>query len=163
MVAEAISNILTSSNALYVLALVLIILVLTIVGINKGWFRFKGKGLTIGKAKDDERMVIQRQWDFLKIKVDAFTSALLKEHEDLDEKVTKYIASRAEDVLQAMIVMNHININKAYVKLQQEKVLATIRKRTNNDFIYSEKFEEMVDVFVEELIKDLISIRESIK
>jgi DNA-binding transcriptional regulator YhcF (GntR family) len=66
-------------------------------------------------------------------------------------------------VLQAMIVMNHINIDKAYVKLQQEKVLATIRKRTNNDFIYSDKFEEMVDIFVEDLIKDLISIRESIK
>jgi DNA-binding transcriptional regulator YhcF (GntR family) len=66
-------------------------------------------------------------------------------------------------VLQAMIVMNHINIDKAYVKLQQEKVLATIRKRTNNDFIYSDKFEEMVDIFVEDLIKDLISIRESVK
>ena len=139
--------------------IILLIIVILVVGVKQGWFKFKGKGITIGDD-DVERRIIRQQWEYIHTKCDSLSSFLPK---GLDPYRVKYVIARFEDFYQQIIVYNHIKTDPEYIRLKQEMALALVLKRTENEYFRTEDFKKWFDNLNEEIIKRLVFIRETYK
>lgn len=154
---EAIASVLNGSNIIILLAFVLVMTVIGIILVRKGILSFNGKGVRLGIA-DNERTIIRNQLEYVHTVVEGVVAKLPV---DLDPIHTKYVLARAEDVLQNMVVFNHITTDEQYVRIKAEMVYNTVLKRTTHEYFRKPEFKKFCFDFTDDLIKRLVDIRKA--
>ena len=156
--AEVVNNLLTSKAFIPSLLFVVGLVVVSIVGIRQGWFKFKGKGITIG-ADERERTIIRQQIEYSEVVCNALINTFPKDL-NLDYYRTKYIIEKVFDELVKTISFNHISNDEAYVSVKQEVIYNVVLSRTEKDYFKTPEFKELAFKWVKDVIKKLVSIRE---
>lgn len=133
------------------------LVVVAIIGVKQGWFKFKGKGITIGED-ENERRIIRQQMEYCHTKCDSLISYLPK---GLDYYRCLYVISRFEDFLQQIIIYNHIKNDTEYIQLKYEMAYSLILKKTDNEYFRSEEFKKWFYDLVREIIDRLMTIRQT--
>lgn len=151
------TNIVNGQNFIPASIVLVVILCIGIVLVKKGILSFNGKGLSIG-IQEKERMIIQNQLEYTHTMIEGTIANL---PEGLDKTHAKYIFGRVEYVLTSAIALNHMTTNPSYIRIKQELVYNTVLKRTTNPYFKTPEFKDYCFKFVENLIKQLITIREN--
>ena len=154
---DVLNNLLTSKAFLPTLLFIAGSIVVIIVGVKNGWFKYKGKGLTIG-SDENERRIIRQQMEYVHTKCDSLISYLPK---GLDYYRSLYVISRFEDFLQSIIIYNHIKNDTEYIQLKYEMAYALILKKTEHDYFRSDEFKKWFYDLVREIIDRLVTIRQT--
>lgn len=150
------SDILTSSNAVVVLSFLLVFTIIGIILVKKGLLRFKGKGVELGNDKD--RNLIRDQWDYTTAVCEGKLSKL---HDHIsDVNLCKHIIDKVVDLFQLWIIVNAMSDNENYVKAKQKQVYAAICKRYTDEWIEGDEFKSCCNRFVEDLIRDLVRMKQ---
>ena len=145
-----------ASNGLWSLATIVLIVVILLFAVKKGWLGANIKGVRIGQD-EATRNLIRNAWEYSDCACDAqFTK--IRPYCKSDEEA-KYIIARVQDVMQKAIVYNHMTESESYVRAKQALVLNTIQKRLSNEHFFTPEFKSCCDRFVENLIKDLCRMK----
>lgn len=155
--AEAVAAIVTSKAFIPSIIFVIGLVVVAIVGIKQGWFKFKGKGITIGED-ENERRIIRQQMEYTHVKCDSILSYLPG---GLDHYRCLYVISKFEDFIQNMIIYNHIKNDSEYIQLKYEMAYSLVLKLTENEYFKSEEFKKWFYDLVREMIDRLVTIRQT--
>lgn len=157
--AEMANNLILSKGFIPTLIFVLVLVVFAIIGIKQGWFRFRGKGITIGDD-ERERTIIRQQIEYSESACNALIRTLPIKEQDLDIYRTKYIIEKVFDELVKTISFNHISNDESYVSVKQEVIYNMVLSSTEKDFFKTDDFKNYVFKWVKDIIKRLVNIRE---
>ena len=149
-----------ASNGIYSLLAVVFVFVALVILVRKGAISYNGKGLQVGKIKEEERTVIRNQLEYCHTMFEGFVSRLLQAHPSFSAVTAKYISGRCEDVMQTAIVLNHMTTSKAYIQIKQDLIYNTVIKRSTDNYFLTDEFKQECYDFVESMIKQLVLIRE---
>ena len=155
--AEVVNNIVTSRAFIPSIIFVIGLVVVATAGIRQGWFKFKGKGLTIGED-ENERRIIRQQMEYTHVKCESIISYL---PDGLDHYRSLYVISKFEDFIQNMIIYNHIKNDSEYIQLKFEMAYSLVLKLTENDYFKSKEFKNWFYDLVREMIDRLVTIRQT--
>lgn len=155
--AEVVNNLLTSKAFIPSIIFIIGLVVVATVGIRQGWFKFKGKGITIGED-ENERRIIRQQMEYTHVKCESIISYL---PEGLDYYRSLYVISKFEDFIQNMIIYNHIKNDSEYIQLKYEMAYSLVLKLTENDYFKSKEFKNWFYDLVREMIDRLVTIRQT--
>ena len=152
---ESITSILTSTNAVWVLGFITLILVIALVAVRKGWFYFNKKGIQIGKIQSSERNIISTQIQ----KVESFVrdTYFSMGYSDTNWRA-RFVCSEIEDVLYKAVAVNHISNNQTYVMLKQDAIWNCVLSYAPDKA--TEELKHDIYDYTKELIKQLVGIRE---
>lgn len=154
-----VNGVVNGPNALFALGFILLIIIIGIIAIKKGYISFNGKMLRIGED-EKTRNLIQNQFEYAQSVMEGCISDLPP---GLDVYRSKYIISKALDVIQKAIVFNNMSKEPYYVKAKQALVYQAVRKRADNVFFRSPEFKKYCDDIVERLIYDLVDMKLQMK
>ena len=146
-----------ASNGLWSLATIVLIVVILLFAVKKGWIGFKGHGLSVGKESEETRALIRNQWEFACSACDA-QFYKIRRYCKSDEHC-KYLVAKVTDIFQQMAVYNHISMDDSYIKAKQGLVLQAIRKRAEDSHFWSSDFEECCNKFVKETIRVMYEMK----
>ena len=149
------NSIVELANNKSVVFLVIVLLVMAMFLVRKGWFRLSTNSVTIGEHVS--RDLLRNQWEYASSSCEAQYTKI-REYCKSDEEA-RYIISKVNDIFQSMIVYNNINESENYVKSKQVLVLNNIQRLTSDEHFFSEDFKECCNKFVETLIKDLVRMK----
>lgn len=149
---EAIQSLGTNPLVLLILAGIFII---AFYMVKKGYFKFNGKGISIGETVPRE--LIRNQWEYAQSACEA-QFCKIRPYTDSDVEA-KYLISKVNDIFQSAIVYNYMSENESYLRAKQSLVLNCIQKRSKNEHFQSEEFKSCCNRFVENLIKDLVRMK----
>ena len=155
---DVLNNIVTSKAFIPSIIFVIGLVVVAIVGVKQGWFKFKGKGITIGED-ENERRIIRQQIEYSEVVCNALINTFPKDL-NLDYYRTKYIIEKIFDELVKTISFNHISNEEAYVSVKQEVIYNVVLSRTEKDYFKTPEFKEFAFKWVKDVIRKLVSIRE---
>lgn len=158
---EAISNILTSSNAISTLTFLAVCLIGAFVLIKTGMLQIHTKAVQIGAA-DMERNIIRLQLDFVRRHLVSVENNL-KKPAGYDEYLGKLIIEKVYDEYVNWITFNHISAAPDYVEVKQDSIVDIIGAYTVRPEFKSKEFEEFIRKDTRETIEGLIKIREVYK
>lgn len=159
---EAISVILTSSNALQAIASTLIVIAIIFVMIRAGMLRIKTSYLHIGMSDSDkERTIIREQCDWVHTYLEGLQSKILHMKPELKfgGYFTKYVLEIVYDEVVRWITFNHIENNERYVKVKQEKIASLVYSMNIDSTFKTPEFRQRMDKWTEEVIHTLLDIR----
>lgn len=143
-------------SGLPALILVFAVVLIMLFAIKKGWISFSGHGLKVGETIPRE--LIRNQWELAQTTCEA-QFAKIRPYCETDVEA-KYLISKINDIFQAAIVYNYMSTNENYITAKQHLVLNSIRKRSSNPHFQSLEFEDCCNRFTENLIKDLVRMKE---
>ena len=158
---ESISEVLTSGNALIVLAFLAFFLII-------GWWLIRHGLLVIHTdtvemgAENRARAIIQHQCEYCQTHLEALLANIDKP-EGYDEFRGKYIIERMYDEYVFMITQNHITTNAGYVHVKQEKIVALVDSLTIFPEYKTDEFKEMLRQDTKKCIEMLVEIRKTYK
>lgn len=155
--AEVVNNLLESKAFIPSLLFVIGLVVTAIIGVKQGWFKFRGKGITIGKD-ENERRIIRQQMEYLHTRCDSLESYLPK---GLDHYRSLYVISQFTNFLENIIIYNHIKNDTEYIQLKFEMAYSLVLKLTENEYFRSEEFKKWFYNLVREIIDRLVTIRQT--
>ena len=156
---ESISEILTSGNALIVLAFLAFFFII-------GWWLIKNGLLVVHTdtvemgAENRERAIIQHQCEYVKDHLNAL-EANIEKPDGYDPYRGKYIAERMYDEYVFMITQNHIKTSSGYIHVKQEKMLALVDSLTIFPEYKTPEFKEMLRQDTKKCIEMLVEIRKT--
>ena len=162
---EWLANILTSSNAIPIIIIAVLLIIIIAILAKKGIVSFKGKGLTVGNGNDErdiERTIIRSQIQYVKSAVSDFYDDI-PAFEGRDEWRLRYICERIISVFTNIISFNHISREKIYTEMKQSEIWAVIINNTASEIMTSDEFKNVVYAKTAEILDKLISIREYYK
>lgn len=143
-------------NNRFVLLLLAGIILVALYSIKHGYFKFSGKGVTIGLSEQQTRDLIQAQFDYANAKCESVEGSLPKH---LDKYRTRYIIGKVEDVIQKAIIFNNLTDNESYIKAKQELCYYTVMKHIEDDYFKSPDFKAWLNKFISDLFKDLYRMK----
>ena len=104
-------------------------------------------------------MILRVQLTSLHAACDSMVQQLPK---NLNPWRTKYILSKVSDVLEEAALYNHIHRgDKEYYKIKEKLVYNTVMKRVEDPWFLTEEFKDICYKFVDDMLDEFISIRES--
>ena len=161
---EAISNVLTSANALQTIISIILVLLILVVMIKTGMIRIRTKHVQVGRprsASDTERTIIREQCDFTHVYLMGLMSKIKQVTPDLlyDGYFTKYILEVAYDEFVRWITFNHIEDSEEYVSTKQRKSCSLVYSMGVRDEFKTAEFNRRMCNWVEEIIRELVRIR----
>ena len=133
-----------------------IIVIGVIIGIKKGWFKYKGNGFIIG-SDEEERKIIRNQIEYAETACHALTKSLPSDL-NLDYYRTKYVIEKVYDELVKIISFNHITLEEEYIALKQDVIYNVVLSRTEKDYFKSEEFRTFLNDWTKNIIKRLYKI-----
>ena len=145
-----------AGNGIWSLGTILVVIIILLFAVKKGWISFKGHGLSVGET--DERKLITNQWTYSKALCDSMYNKI-RPYCDNDYHALYLIAS-VEDIMQDMVVHNHISSDDVYIRCKQQLVYSAIIKRTSNEHFQTPEFRQCCDKFVRDLIIDLYNMKQ---
>ena len=162
---EWLASVLTSSNAIPIIIIAVLLVVIIAILAKKGIFSFNAFGLKIDNGNDErdiERTIIRSQIQYVKSAVSDFYDDI-PDFPNRDEWRLRYICERIISVFTDIISFNHISREKIYTEMKQAAVWAIIINNTASDIMTSDEFKNVVYTKVAEILDKLISIREYYK
>lgn len=156
---NAISDILTSTNGLIFGILFVLLVIVLIIAVKKGYLKFSGKGINIGNDSEKERNVIRQQVEWVHIFLDSFAQDYM-EMDGVDEWRLKYIVEKVFSEIVDWITFNHITDRGNYIKIKQDKIWYLIKSLTSNKYFKSGEFRNKSNAMVETVVSQLVKIRE---
>lgn len=140
--------------------LVVVILVLGFIAARQGYLKYKGDKLSLGRdMSENERTIIKNQTEHAKWYVEAFEKEI-PDYEGYDIYHGKYIIEVIYDEVVKWVVFNHIQNTQSYIKIKQRTIWSIVQTMTTEEVMRTSEFKKKVYKGVEELIKDLVAIRE---
>ena len=155
---EAISQVLTSANALEVLIFLVAIVIFAIVLVKSGTVAINTKHLRIGQA-EKEREIIRRQ-------VEAAHDFIMSIEGKIPEKpeyggyFTKYILERVYDKVIEWVMFNHITDTPMYVQDKQATICNLVYTFSISEEYKTPEFKNRMCNWTSELITRLVRTRE---
>ena len=162
---EWLASVLTSSNAIPIIIIAVLLVVIIAILAKKGIISFKGKGLTVGNGNDErdiERTIIRNQIQYVKSAVSDFYDDI-PDFPNRDEWRLKYICERIISAFTDFISFNHLSREKIYTEMKQSEIWAVIINNTASEIMTSDEFKNVVYTKTAEILDKLISIREYYK
>lgn len=172
---EAIGNIITSGNGIAALAMLLVVVVLGVLLAKAGVLSVHTKAVSLG-SRESERRVLQEQIKFAHGYCQSIESkivVMLDGKMPYDGFLCGKILEVCYDEIIEWITFNHIENSGRYVKVKQKNMcnvlytqLALINDHSLFDTIAQFKtaeFKQRVYNWVEEIIQNLVEIRELYK
>lgn len=153
---EALSKVLTSSNASTVLLFVIVIIALVAYFGKKGIFKWHTEKLTIG-ASEDERAIIRQQVEWTELEVESL--ARMPVFDGVNEWRTKYILEKLFDEILQWIIFNHIKDSTEYIAIKQEKIWNMTQVLVEREEFQTDEFKDFVFAETEKIIKRLVFLR----
>jgi hypothetical protein len=155
--AQAVSEILTSSNIVPLLiGIGVVLLVLTIL-VKKGYISLDLKGVKIGIA-ENERKIMRYQMEYCSLICTTFIDQQALPP-GIDTYHVKWVNELLYDEMIKWIAYNHISDDRFYIENKQEIIWAIIVAHTEKEFFHSEQLKKAVTDEVEAIIKHLVEIR----
>ena len=155
---EWLASVLTSSNAIPIIIIAVLLVVIIAILAKKGIVSFKGKGLTVGN-NETERTIIRNQIMFVNTEISDFYSKI-PFFDGRDEWRLKFIMEKCLDVFVDAISLNHITLEPVYVELKCRVVWDEVLKNADNPNILSDDFKKAIYDETKRIIEKLIEIRE---
>lgn len=156
---SAISNIATSPWVLVIATIVLVAIVVAIIAVKKGWFKFKTKNIVIGnRDAEHERGIIRTQFLY----AEAFMEQLYEKvpkWEGRDEWRAKCVLQYVLNTIERAITLNHITSEPTYRDLKKAEIRKVILQNTDSPEVRNENFLSMVDAEVDRCYTKLEEIR----
>lgn len=143
-------------NNKFVLLLLAGIILVALYSIKHGYFKFNGKGVTIGLSEQQTRDLIQAQFDYANAKCESVEGML---PDRLDKYRTRYIIGKVEDVIQKAIIFNNLTDNESYIKAKQELCYYTVMKHVGDEYFKTPDFKAWLNKFISDLFKDLYRMK----
>ena len=162
---EWLASVLTSSNAIPIIIIAILLVVIIAILAKKGIFSFNAFGLKIDNGTDErdiERTIIRSQIQYVKSAVSDFYDDI-PDFPNRDEWRLKYICERIISVFTNIISFNHISKEKIYTEMKQSEIWAVIINNTASEIMTSDEFKNVVYTKTAEILDKLISIREYYK
>jgi hypothetical protein len=155
--AQAVSEILTSSNIVPLLiGIGVVLLVLTIL-VKKGYISLDLKGVKIGIA-ENERKIMRQQMEYCSHICTTFIDQQ-QLPPDCDTYRIMWVNELLFDEMCKWICYNHISDDRFYIENKQEIIWSIIVANTEKDFFHSDGLKKVVTDEVERIIKHLVEIR----
>ena len=162
---EAIKDILTSSNAVGVLLilvfLTIVLIIVAVVLIKGNYFQIRTQAVSVG-YQDKERNIIRQQLNHVWLHLQDIEANLPKD-EDYNEHLGQEIILKMYKVYTDWISFNHISRSKSYIPIKQKEMVAVVNALTVNEKYKTEEFKEWLNEDIKETIYALIDIRETFK
>ena len=162
---EWLATVLTSSNAIPIIIIAILLIAIIAILAKKGIVSFKGKGLTVGNVNDErdiERTIIRSQIQYVKSAVSDFYDDI-PDFPNRDEWRLRFICEKIVSVFTDIISFNHISKEKIYTEMKQATIWAVIINNTTADIMTSDEFKDVVYAKTAEILDKLITIREYYK
>ena len=156
---KAISEILTSGNALQVLIFLMIIVALFVLLVKNGILAIKTKHLRIGQA-EREREIIRRQVEAAHDFIISIEGKLDVDINPCDKYFTKYILERVYDKVIEWVMFNNISNSPMYVQDKQETICNLIYTFPIGSTFKTPEFKKRMQNWTQELIARLVQMRE---
>lgn len=156
-------DILNGANAVSVLIFLALIVGVVYLAFRSGKISYSGHGLRIGKTRESELRIVREQLQYMHGMIDGTFRKLPDELQSADNYYKcKYWFSILADLLESIIIYNHITPDSTYVQLKQEtaynEMLANV---DNNPYWKSPEFRGLIYNLVSELIPNLVKVRET--
>lgn len=162
---DAISEILTSSNAVGVLLIlgffIVVFIIVAVVLIKGNYFQIRTQAVSVG-YQDKERNIIRQQLNHVWLHLQDIEANLPKD-EDYNEHLGQEIILKMYKVYTDWISFNHISRSKSYIPIKQKEMVAVVNALTVNEKYKTEEFKEWLNEDIKETIYALIDIRETFK
>ncbi len=160
---EWLASVLTSSNAIPIIIIAVLLVVIIAILAKKGIVSFKGKGLTVGNGDDEtERTIIRNQIQYAQTAVGDLYSTI-PYWENRDEYRLRYIMELIIDCFVECAIFNHISQEKIYLELKQRKIWQCIIDHSESPNILTDEFKKAVYEETEHILDKFIEIREYYK
>ena len=156
---KAISEVLTSGNALQVLIFLAVVTVLFVILVKTGMLAIKTKHLRIGQA-EREREIIRRQVEAAHDFIISIEGKLDVDINPCDKYFTKYILERVYDKVIEWVMFNNISNSTMYIQDKQETICNLIYMFPIGEAFKTPEFKKRMQNWTAELITRLIQIRE---
>lgn len=140
--------------------LILVIIALVIFAVRQGYLKVKSDKITLGRdSSENERTIIKNQIDYARWFVESFEKEI-PTYDGYDVYHGKYIIEVIYDEVVKWVTLNHIQPTQSYIKIKQKTVWAIVQTMTTEEIMRSSEFKKKVYKSTEELIKELVNIRE---
>lgn len=156
---EAISQVLTSANALEVLIFLAVIVIFAIVLVKSGTVAINTKHLRIGQA-EKERETIRRQVESAHDFIMSIEGKINSDTSHYNGYFTKFILERVYDKAIEWIMFNHISNTPMYVQDKQDTVCNLVYTFDIGDDFKTPEFKKRMCNWTQELIAKLVQTRE---
>lgn len=159
---EWLSNILTSSNAIPIIIIAVLLVVIIAILAKKGIVSFNAFGLKIDNGDDErdvERTIIRSQIQYAQTAVGDFYSTI-PYWENRDEYRLRYIMELIIDCFVECAIFNHISREKIYRELKQRKVWQCVIDHSESPNILTDEFKKAVYEETNNILDKFIEIRE---
>ena len=158
---QALSTIMTSSNAIYVLVFAFLIGIIGLILIRKGIITIHSKNIDIGIA-DRERDILRQQCEYISNHYKGLM-ATLPRGERFDEYRARYILECALDLAQEWVLFNHMSEQNSYISVKQGTMVGLIYSLTSEPIYHSKDFTDYIRKDTEEVIRTCVNIRKEYK
>lgn len=155
--AEAATVILTSPSSIPILIGLGVLILLIIFLIKKGYISLDLKGIKVGVA-ENERRIMRQQMEYCSLICTTFINQQ-KLPPECDEFHVKWVNELLFDEMVKWVCYNHITDDRFYIENKQEIIWAIIVSNTEKDFFHSDQLKKAVTDEVERIIKHLVEIR----
>lgn len=156
---EWLGNALSSSNGLYIIIAVLVLVGFFALLAKKGIFNIDIKGIKLG-ASNKERYILRQQFIYISSSISEIFNEI-KRTKTWDLWKSKCVCGEVKDVFESIIVFNHISLKDSYITTVQKSIWCAIQKNNMIDQYYkSEEFKHLIYDWCKECIEQLLKIRE---
>ena len=146
-------------NSLAFALLACVVVVCVYLGIKYGRVKIKTDKFAIeGESRENERMIIQRQLDWLYDAVFAFENKI-PTPKGYNEFRGRYILAMLYIDMTEWVLYNHIEESKFYIQNKQSKIWNKAQTMIEKDELKSPEFKKLVNDYIKDIIHNLILIR----
>ena len=156
---KAISEVLTSGNALQVLIFLSVIIAIFVVSVRSGILAIKTKHLRIGQV-EKEREIIRRQVESAHDFIMSIEGKINRNTNQCNRYFTKYVLERVYDKVIEWIMFNNISNSPMYVQDKQETICNLIYMFPIGEAFKTPEFKKRIQNWTSELIARLVQTRE---
>ena len=156
---QAISEVLTSGNALQVLIFLAVVIALFILLVKSGIVAIKTKHLQIGKI-EKEREIIRRQVETAHNFIMSIEGKINADATKCNNFFIKYILERVYDKVIEWVIFNHISNSPMYIQDKQETICNLVYRFPIGDTFKTPEFKKRMQNWTAELIARLVQTRE---
>ena len=159
---ESAATVLTSSNAIVVLAFALIVLLIFIALSHKGLISINTGKFRMG-SESRERDIIRQQIEWVHIYLKGIEGQIEVDTTKYNGYFTKYIIEMVFDEILNWITFNHINLESEYISIKQDKIRSLVLSMDVRPQYKTDEFMRQIDEWVDIIIRKLVTIRKVYK
>lgn len=158
----SISEIVNGSNGIPVLVFIMLVLLGLYWSAKRGLVSFKGKGLSVGKTRENELRIIREQMQAMEYMADASINSLPEELRTGSSYYrAKYVIAKFRDLMEQCIIYNHITKDPIYIRLKQDEAYNIIMKLTDDKFFRTPEFKAYLNDLVKSILETCVDVRET--